>query len=65
MLQRIWAIGLIGKWFCIWQFSDNRKINLNLEPKPAVVPERQAVKKPLFYTKIFKFQSATSQIKPS
>ena len=21
-------------------FSDNRKINLNLEPKPAVVPER-------------------------
>lgn len=32
---------LMGKWFCIWQFSDNRKINLNLEPKPAVVPERQ------------------------
>ena len=28
------------KWFCIWQFSDNRKINLILEPKPAVVPER-------------------------
>jgi len=36
----------MGKWFCIWQFSDNRKINLNLEPKPAVVPERQSVKKP-------------------
>ena len=32
----------MGKWFCIWQFSDNRKINLNLEPKPAVVPERWA-----------------------
>ena len=31
---------LKGSWFCIWQFSDNRKINLNLEPKPAVVPER-------------------------
>jgi len=30
----------MGRWFCIWQFSDNRKINLNLEPKPAVVPER-------------------------
>jgi hypothetical protein len=28
------------KWFCIWMFSDNRKINLNLEPKPAVEPER-------------------------
>ena len=40
LLQRIWAIGLMGSWFCIWQFSDNRKINLNLEPKPAVVPER-------------------------
>ena len=24
-------------------FSDNRKISLNLEPKPAVVPERYAV----------------------
>ena len=33
---------LKGSWFCIWQFSDNRKINLNLEPKPAVVPERYA-----------------------
>jgi hypothetical protein len=32
----------MGKWFCIWQFCDNRKINLNLEPKPAVVPERYA-----------------------
>jgi hypothetical protein len=32
----------MGKWFCIWQFSDNRKISLNLEPKPAVVPERCA-----------------------
>ena len=31
---------LKGSWFCIWQFSDNRKINLNLEPKPAVVAER-------------------------
>jgi hypothetical protein len=30
----------MGKWFCVWMFSDNRKINLNLEPKPAVVPER-------------------------
>jgi hypothetical protein len=36
----------MGKWFCIWQFSDNRKINLNLEPKPAVVPERRNIKKP-------------------
>ncbi|VXB82183.1 hypothetical protein FLAVO9R_30474 [Flavobacterium sp. 9R] len=24
-------------------FSDNRKINLNLEPKPAVVPERYVI----------------------
>ncbi len=38
--KRIWAIGLMGKWFCIWMFNDNRKINLNLEPKPAVVSER-------------------------
>jgi len=28
------------------------------------VPKRQAVKKPLFYTKIFKIHDATSQIKP-
>jgi len=41
-LQRIWALGLMENWFCIWEFSDNRKINLNLEPKPAVVPERYA-----------------------
>ena len=40
LLQRIWAIGLMGRLFCIWQFSDNRKINHTLEPKPAVVPER-------------------------
>jgi hypothetical protein len=44
LLQRIWAFGLMGKWFCIWMFSDNRKINLNLVPKPAVVPERYAKK---------------------
>ncbi len=36
----------MGKWFCIWQFSDNRKINLNLEPKPAVVPERYRAVEP-------------------
>jgi hypothetical protein len=34
-------------------------------PKPAVVPERQAVKKPLFSNKIFKFHDTTIQIKPS
>ncbi|WP_269685217.1 hypothetical protein [Flavobacterium lacustre] len=28
------------KLVCIWQFSDNRKINLKLEPKPALLPER-------------------------
>jgi hypothetical protein len=25
---------------CVLQFSDNRKINFNLEPKPAVAAER-------------------------
>ncbi len=44
MLQAIWAIVLMGKWFCTWMFSDNRKINLNLEPKPAVVPECYGLK---------------------
>ncbi len=29
-LQEIWVIGLIGKWFCVWNFCDNRKINLYL-----------------------------------
>lgn len=24
-LQAIWAIGLMGKWFCIWMFSDDLK----------------------------------------
>lgn len=23
--QRIWALALMEKWFCTWQFSDNRK----------------------------------------
>jgi hypothetical protein len=46
-------------------FSDNRKINLNLVLKPAVVPERQAVKKPLFFLKIRKFYNSAIQIKPS
>jgi hypothetical protein len=40
LLQRIWAIGSMGSWFCTWKFSDNRKINHTLETKPALVPER-------------------------
>jgi hypothetical protein len=43
----------------------NPKNGLNLEPKPAVVPERQAVKKPLFFLKIRKFYNPAIQIKPS
>jgi hypothetical protein len=27
-------------WFCIWDDLANPKIELNLIPKPAVVPER-------------------------
>jgi len=33
-LQRIWAIGLMGKWFCIWDDLANPKIGLNLVPNP-------------------------------
>ena len=34
LLQRIWAIGLMEKWFYIWMFRDNRKINVTLVPNP-------------------------------
>jgi hypothetical protein len=33
-LQRIWAIGLMGKWFRIWNNLANPKIGLNLVPNP-------------------------------
>jgi len=33
-LQRIWALGLIEKWFCIWDDLENPKIGLNLIPNP-------------------------------
>jgi hypothetical protein len=33
-LQRIWAIGLMGSWFCIWKDLANLKIGLNLIPNP-------------------------------
>ena len=34
LLQRIWAIGLMEKWFCIWDDLANPKIGLNLVPNP-------------------------------
>jgi len=34
LLQRIWAIGLMEKWFCIWDDLANPKIGLNLTPNP-------------------------------
>ena len=33
-LQRIWALGLMKKWFCIWDDLANPKIGLNLVPNP-------------------------------
>jgi hypothetical protein len=33
-LQRIWAIGLMESWFCIWDDLANPKIGLNLVPNP-------------------------------
>lgn len=38
-LQVNWALGLIEKWFCIWMFRHNRKINITLEPKPILLSE--------------------------
>jgi hypothetical protein len=32
LLQLIWAIGLIGKWICIWDVWANPNIGLNLVP---------------------------------
>jgi hypothetical protein len=32
--QEIWAIGLMEKWFCIWDDFANPKIGLNLVPNP-------------------------------
>jgi len=34
LLQRIWAIGLMGSWFCIWDDLANPKNGLNLIPNP-------------------------------
>ncbi|MDR6846607.1 hypothetical protein [Flavobacterium granuli] len=31
-LQRIWAIGLIGSWFCIWDDLANPNNGFNLVP---------------------------------
>jgi len=33
-LQRIWALGLMEIWFCIWDDLANPKIGLNLVPNP-------------------------------
>jgi hypothetical protein len=33
-LQRIWAFGLMGSWFCIWDDLANPKNRLNLVPNP-------------------------------
>jgi hypothetical protein len=33
-LQRIWAFGLIEKWFCTWDDLANPKNGLNLVPNP-------------------------------
>jgi len=34
LLQRIWALGLMESWFCIWDDLANPKIGLNLVPNP-------------------------------
>jgi hypothetical protein len=34
VLQRIWALGLIEIWFCIWDDMANPRIGLNLDPNP-------------------------------
>jgi hypothetical protein len=34
LLQRIWATGLMGSWFYIWDDWANPKIGLNLVPNP-------------------------------
>ena len=34
LLQRIWAIGLMESWFCVWDDLANLKIGLNLVPNP-------------------------------
>jgi hypothetical protein len=34
MLQRIWAIVLMGSWFCVWNDLANPKNGLNLVPNP-------------------------------
>ena len=34
LLQRIWAIGLIESWFCIWEYLANPKLMLYLTPNP-------------------------------
>jgi len=34
LLQRIWAIGLMESWFCIWDHLANPKNELNLVPNP-------------------------------
>jgi len=33
-LQRIWIIGIMKKWFCIWYDLANPRIGLNLVPNP-------------------------------
>lgn len=33
-LQRIWIIGIMKKWFCIWYYLANPRIGLNLVPNP-------------------------------
>jgi len=33
-LQRIWALGLMEKWSCIWDDLANPKNGLNLVPNP-------------------------------
>ena len=34
LLQRIWAIGLIERWFCTWDDLANPNNWLNLVPNP-------------------------------
>ena len=34
LLQRIWAIGLMERWFCTWDDLANPKNGLNLVPNP-------------------------------
>jgi hypothetical protein len=37
MLERIWALGLMKRWFCIWDDLANPKIGLNIIINPMII----------------------------